>query len=198
MSKLAEQQSTAVYNGYKVLNGPSYLDCLPDQEHWLESKKLIQDSKALAMLELWHEKAVAAKGVPLRKDFSFEDLVKHGSHMLLYKLTEDNRWLTTFCGGTIVEALGVELTGKYIDEYGDKNSLEFWMNNIKYISKHGAPLVEYYSLNFIGKEFIECMDLNLPLRSGERDFPDMFLALMVFDPRTCNKSFIGFEPLSRH
>lgn len=193
MSEMAEQQSNAVYNDYKALKGPSYLDCLPGQEHWLEFKQLIQSSKGLAMIELWHAKAVAAKGVPLRKDFSFKELAEHGSHLLLYKLTEDNRWLTTFCGDIIVDILGVELTGKYIDEYGDKNALEFWMENIKYISGHGAPLVEYYNLNFVDKEFIQCMDICLPLRSGERDFADMFLAMMVFDPKASNKSFVGFE-----
>ncbi len=192
MEGLTEKLLNTAYNGYKALKGPSYLDCLPNEEHWLEFKKLIQSSKGLAMIELWHEKAVAAKGVPLRKEFSFKDLAEHGSHMMLYKLTEDNRWLTTFCGDTIVAALGVELTGKYIDEYGDENALEFWMENIKYISEHGAPLVEYYSLNFVDKEFIQCMDINLPLRSGERDFPDMFLAMMIFDPTTSNKSFVGF------
>lgn len=177
-----EQPQEAAYNGYKVISGASFLESLPSQEQWLDFTKLIQDPMTMAMAELWYKKAIAAKGVPLRKDFSFDDLAKYGSHLLLYKLTEDNRWLTTFCGTTIVDTLGIELTGKYIDEYGDENSLEFWLSNIKYITEQGAPFVEYYSLNFVDKEFVECADINLPLRSGDRDFPDMFFAIMSFEP----------------
>ena len=177
-----DQLQGAAYNDYKVIEGTSFLDSLPSQEQWLDFKNLTQDPMTLAMIELWYKKAKAVNGVPLRKDFSFEELAKYGSHLLLYKLTEDNRWFTTFCGTKIVDTLGIELTGKYIDEYGDKNALLFWLKNIKYITEQGMPFVEHYSLNFVDKEFVECADINLPLRSGDRDFPDMFFAFMSFEP----------------
>lgn len=99
-------------NSYEVVIGPSFMDGFPDQEEWLSFKKCIQYPETLAFLGLWQEKAFAAQGIPLRKDFSFEELVKFGRHLAIFKQTEDNRWLTTFCGGAIVEQIAFEPTGK--------------------------------------------------------------------------------------
>ncbi|MCH8863338.1 MAG: hypothetical protein IID51_12635, partial [Proteobacteria bacterium] len=109
------------------------------------------------------------------KEFSFRDLTKYGSSLALYKLTEDDRWLTTFCGEEIVQDVGFELTGKYLDEYADKDTLEFWMENIKFICGQGKPIMESYTLDHANREYAKCLSLNLPLKSGVHDFPDMFI-----------------------
>lgn len=178
----------AAADSYEVFLGPSYLDGLPDQEEWRAFNKYIQDPASLAFAGLWQEKAAAANGIPLRKDFGFRELVKYGSHLALYRLTEDNRWLTTFCGDIIVQNVGIELTGKCIDEYADKDTLEFWMENIKFICEQGKPIVEFYSLEHAGKDYSVCHSLNLPLRSGTHDFSDMFICHDIYTKRSNGRS----------
>lgn len=168
-------RSKTTVDSYEIFLGPSYLDGLPDQQEWQAFNEHIQDPASVAFAELWQAKAMAAGGIPLRQDFSFQDLVKYGSRLALYKLTEDNRWLTTFCGDEIVQNVGSELTNKCMDEYADKDTLKFWMDNIEIICGQGKPVMEFYVLDHAGKDYSMCHSLNLPLRSGTRDFSDMFI-----------------------
>lgn len=168
---------------YEVFVGPSYLDGLPNQKEWLAFCKSIQHPSSLVFAEMWQEKAVAANGVPLRSDFSFQDLVKYGSSLALYKLTEENRWLTTFCGDEIVQNVGFEPTGKFLDEYADQDTLEYWAKSIKHIIGRCEPVMEFFTLDFANKDYSRSQTLNLPLRSGLRDLPDMFICHLAFERR---------------
>lgn len=168
-------QPQASSDSFELSVGPKFLDGLPGQEEWVAFNECIEDPKAQAFAGLWHEKAVAANGVPLRKDLSFAELVRFGKHLTLYKLTEEDRWLTTFCGEEVTLNVGMELTGKHLDEYASEETLKFWMDNMKYIQVEGAPYLEIFRLDYAGKPFMKCHTLNLPLRSGGQKLPDMFV-----------------------
>ncbi len=176
-------QTNAPADDYEVFIGPSYLDGMPDQQEWRAFCKYFQDPSSLAFAALWQEKAMAANGVPLRSDFSFKDLVKYGTHLALYKLTEENRWLTTFCGDGVVQHIGFEPTGKCLDEYADKDTLEFWAANIKRITEHCEPVMEIITLDYVNKDYSRSKTLNLPLRSGLRDLPDMFICHVAYEKK---------------
>ena len=168
-------QPQAASESFEVSVGPKFLDGMPGQEEWLAFNVCIDDPKAVALAEVWHDKAKAANGVPLRNDLSFRELVKFGKFLTLYKLTEEDRWLTTFCGEEVVHNVGMELTGKHLDEYASEKTLRFWMDNMTYIRDEGRPYLETFTLDVANKPYRVCQTLNLPLRSGTRPFPDMFV-----------------------
>lgn len=160
---------------YKITLGPSYLNSLPDLQDWHAFLKTIENPVTKEFAEVWQEKAMAAKGVPLRSDFDFQTLVKYGRYLVIYKRTEDGHWLTTFCGDGIVEEIKLELSNKYIHEYADKETLKFWMANIQHITVQCRPVMEYFPLEYTKEHLKTSMSLNLPLRSGESDSVDMFI-----------------------
>lgn len=170
----------AAVDSYEVFLGPSYLQGLPALDEWRAFNGSIQDPESLAFAELWQKKATIIKGVPLRKDLGFRDLVRFGRNLVLYKRTNDDRWLTTFCGDEIVQNVGIELTGKCLDEYADKDTLEYWMQNIEYVCNQGKPIMEFYTLDHASKDYSLCQSLNLPLRSNNSDLPDMFVCHEVY------------------
>ena len=168
-------------NEYEITLGPSYLNGLPDVEDWHILLNAIENPVTKEFAELWHEKAKAAKGVPLRQDFDFRTLVKFGRYLALYKRTEEGHWLTTFCGDGIVEEIKLELSNKYIHEYADKETLKFWMDNIQQITEQCRPVMEYYTLEYTKEHHKTSIVLNLPLKSGDSDLVDMFI---------CHESFL--------
>lgn len=178
---LGRPQPKAAAGSYEVSVGPAYLNGTPNQEKWLAFNEYIKDPEALAFAGLWHQKAKTADSVPLRKDFSFKELVEFGRFLTLYKLTEDDRWLTTFCGEEVAYNVGMELAGKHLDEYASKEILKIWMDNMVYICEQGRPFMEIFDLDYAGKSHLECHTLNLPLRSGDRDFPDMFVCFESYN-----------------
>lgn len=180
-------QPKAAADSFEVSVGPGFLDGLPSQEDWLAFKERIEEPNSAVFAGLWQEKAKAENGVPLRSALSFRELVKYGKHLTLYKLTEEERWLTTFCGDEVVVNLGMELTGKHLDEYGCEETLKFWMSNMKYIRDQGRPYMETFTLDYVGKPYSVCRTLNLPLRSGNRDFPDMFVCYETYTSRNIGR-----------
>ena len=173
---------TAAKGTEHAIIGPSFLNGPPAPEAWDAFAQVIVDPACKAITELWLEKARACGGVPLRSDFKFEKLARLGSNLVLFKLDEDDRWLTKFCGSNIVEILGFELTGKHLEDYASENSLEFWMASLKHITDEGRPFFEYYNMDFVEKEYMHCTAINLPLKSGERDYPDALFEALAFLP----------------
>lgn len=169
--------------------GPSFQNGLVDPEEWETFKKNIKCENSAALTDLWHKKADVANGVPNRKDFRFEDLVKFGSNLYLAKLTEDNRWLTTFCGEGIVNTVGFDASSKYIDEFGPPELLEYWLKNLKELTDHSKPFMEYYTLEFANREFIHCSSINLPLKSEGSDFPDIVMTHEAYSAESSIPSF---------
>ena len=167
-----------------VVPGPSFRNGFPSRGNWQAFVSQIQEEPLNTFTQLWAEKALAADGVPLRKNFSFRELAKHGPFLVLYKLTEENRWLTTFCGTSIVEVLGEEITNRHLDEYGSEDTLDFWMENVRYLQEDAKPIIEFYNLKFVDKQYLRCSSVNLPLKSGTRDFPDMMFEIISFGPET--------------
>ena len=165
---------------YRVVPGPSFSNGLPDLDEWLSFKKLILNPDSLAFAELWFNKATTAKGTPLRKDFSFHELVTYGSNLYMAKLTEDNRWHTTYCGNNIVDELGLDMTGKYLDEFADPETSVYWLDNSGLMTDKTSVYMEFCTLEFLDKEYRHCSMLNLLLKSGSRDFPDIMMVHEAF------------------
>lgn len=156
--------------------GPSFQGTPADPDDWRKFKKNVKCEISLGLSDLWHEKASTANGIPSRKDFPFEELVNFGSNLYMARLTEDNRWLTTFCGEGIVNTVGFDASGKYIDEFGPPDLLKYWLKNLKELTDHSRPFMEYYTLEFADREFIHCSSVNLPLKSEGSDFPDIVMS----------------------
>jgi hypothetical protein len=167
-------------HGYKVISGPSFSDGLPKADDWLSFKEKIKNPEGLDLVELWYAKAREAKGIPLRSDFNFAELVNYGQYLYLGKLNEEMRWETTFCGDGIVREVGYELTGKCLDDLADNVTLEFWEKNLKLLTDESKPFLELFTLEYIGREHIHCKEINLPLMSGNREFPDMNMAYNIY------------------
>jgi hypothetical protein len=55
------------------------------------------------------------------------------------------------------------------------------MENMVYIREQGRPFMEIFDLDYAGKPHLNCHTLNLPLRSGNRDFPDMFICFESYN-----------------
>ena len=89
----------------------------------------IADEKAVRFAELWFAKANEANGVPLRKDFSFEEFVKYGENLLICKIDIDKNWVTTYCGSEIVENSGFDFSGKLLGEFSTRQIVVFWEKN---------------------------------------------------------------------
>lgn len=180
IEKYFDREFASEANNYKNIIGPSYLNGLPDPEEWHIFLKSIEDPITKEFAEVWQDKAKAAKGVPLRSDFDFQNLVKYGKYLTIYKRTEEGYWLTTYCGIGIAEELKLELSNKYIHEYADEDILEYWMANIQQITECCKPIVEYYALEYTNQHHKTSQTLNLPLRSGASDSVDMFICYEYF------------------
>lgn len=179
MDYTANPESKRTYD-FKVIFGPSFKDGLPDHEEWHAFKENILDENGLALAELWYKKAEHEGGVPLRKDFSFEDFVKFGSNIYIAKINDDNIWETTFCGGDIVNKIGFDATGKTLDDFGSPETLEFWLKNLQSLTGESKVYAEFYTLEFPDNQRIHCTAINFPLKSGDKDFPDINLNYETF------------------
>jgi len=164
--------------------GPSFKECLPSEDEWLFFKKSVNDEKGLAILNLWYEKAKSANGIPLRKEFSFEDLVSYGSNIHIMKLNENNSWETTFCGNAIVSAAGFDATNKCLEDFACPETLKFWVDNLDIMIEKHTPFLEFYTLEFVNKDFIHCSSVNLPMKSENSDFPNSHLSYEIYTSET--------------
>ena len=165
----------------ELVLGPSFKEAADTGDLWRDFLSQVDDPLALPFAELWGKKACAVDGVPLRKDFDFKELVKFGSNMCIAKLTNDGRWLTTFCGDAIVERIDMELTGKHIDEFADPDTLPFWEQSCHHLSDDCRPVIEKYNLDFAEKTYTRVTSVNLPLKSSKKlDFADMHIEVVGF------------------
>lgn len=173
----ANNSSTEVNaNQFRVSFGPSFRKGLPIKEDWLDFVNQTQEPLASTLMSLWFEKAKAENNIPLRKNFSFSELAKLGGNLAICKLTDDNRWLTTFGGNALASLVGLEFTGRHLDEISDDKTLKFWCDNLKIMTEQSKPFFEFYDLDYANKSYTNCEALNLPLKSGNHDFADMFLS----------------------
>jgi hypothetical protein len=167
-------------SGFKIVAGPSFSKKFPSEVEWQDFLKNILDDKGKEFSNLWYSKALAAGGIPLRKDYSIEDMVKYGQNIFIAKREESNRWMVTYCGTDIVKNAGFETTGKYMDEFGNPETMDFWLQSIDILTVEKKPVLEYTTLAFVKKDFIHCLSINFPLRSADDKEPDMFFAFEVF------------------
>jgi hypothetical protein len=167
-------------DSYQAILGPSYKSGLPSEKEWLDFISGIENSGTREFAQVWREKSKAVNGVPLRRNFDFKTLVKYGQNLVICKRTEKGRWLTTYCGDTIVQEINLELSNKYIDEYADKETINFWMANIQQITEQCKPVFEIFTLEFTAKHHKTNYSLNLPLRSGADESVDMFICHEFF------------------
>jgi hypothetical protein len=165
---------------YKTIMGPSFLNGLPDNDEWQKFKKYINHEQTLALTELWFEKASKTNGVPLREDFSFDEFVQYGSNIYIAKLKEDNRWHTTFCGGSLVDVLGFDATGKCLDEFATPETLKFWVDNLNIMVEQETVYLEFYSLELTNNEISHSLTISLPLKSDTDSISDTSLTHEVF------------------
>lgn len=164
----------------RALKGPSFLDGLPSDQEWGKFLNNIENEKAVAFANLWHAKASEASGVPLRKEFSFEEFVKYGTNLFICKLNEDNNWVNTFSGSVIVEKAGYDPTGKVFGE-GESPIVNFWLGNVKNLTKEHCPIIEFYKFNFGSKKYVNCTAVNFPLRSEAGLSPEIFVAYEFYN-----------------
>ncbi len=170
---------------YKTIQGPCFKPGdIVSPEDWATFINDMTDEGAIALAQLYYEKAEAANGVPVRKDFTFEELVKHGSNMYMAKYNDEGKWETTFCGNTIAESVGFDPTGKTLDDFGTDESLAFWLENFEIMVKECRSNLEFQTLEFANKEYLHCTSFNLPLRSGKTDHPGMCMVYEYFSTET--------------
>lgn len=153
---------------------------IPSFEEWEYFLSNIQSEKGTDFSNLWYSKAKETGGVPLRKDFSFEELVKYGTNIFMAKLDASGKWLTTFCGNDIVENTGFDSTGKVLNEFGHSETLDVWLDTLTVLVNEYKPVIEFHTLEFINKDHVHCMAINFPLRSEGSDTPDIFISYEVF------------------
>ncbi len=166
---------------YRTLWGPTFKsDGIASEEEWRAYMNLVVDKGARNFANLWYDKAVASNGVPLRKDFSLEELVRHGTYLYMSKYNDDGKWETTFCGTGIVEGVGFDPTGKTMDDFGTKETLKFWHDNLKVMVTECQTFIESYKLEFAKKEFLHCTAVTLPARTGNVDHPDVQMVYEFF------------------
>lgn len=164
---------------YQVFPGPAITNNHRHKSEWEDFKSLIPSIKAKEFADIWFQKTIN-KGVPFRKDFSFKELVRYGNNLSIIRLTEGRQWLVTYCGVGLCQAFGGDPTGKLISEIADPITKEYWTENLKLIMKENKPFVEFFTLDFIQKGDVYCSALNLPLMSGDHDFPDVCMAYLTF------------------
>lgn len=178
--ELVKNKKSERTTDFKTILGPTFRGALPDLDDWISFKEKIRDEKCLALAELWYSKACLRNDVPFRGDFAFEELVNYGQNIFLAKLTDDGRWLTTYCGGDIVEKSGFDATGKYLDEFSAPETLKFWTNNFKSFTGEGSVMLEYFTLEYFGKEYTHCTTLSFPLKSDGSDEIDISFSYDMF------------------
>lgn len=160
--------------------GPSFLNGLPDLDEWQKFKNYIKHEQALALMDLWFEKASQAGGVPLRGDFSFDEFVLFGSNIYIAKLKEDGRWHTTFCGGSIVDALGFDVSGKCLEDFATPETLKFWLDNLTIMTEQERTYFEFYSLELAENEISHSMSVTLPLKTDKDSISNTGLTFEIF------------------
>ena len=181
--KYDKSQPRAVFDTHLVDFGPSFIEGLPSGEDWEAFRGQIPNLDTLAFCDLWYQKAQEKQEIPLRKDFDVREFAKFSSHLILYKATDDDRWLTTFCGDEIVHQVGMEITGKHMDEYADAKTLKYWMRTIVEMVDGAKPFMENYVLEYAGRSHMMCHCINLPLK-GERDSGvNMFICHETYSAR---------------
>ena len=168
---------------YRTVYGPSFKDGLPNDDEWEEFKRIFSDADALAATELWYSKAKEAGGVPDRSMFSFEELVPYGRNIYMAKLNDEQLWNTTYCGEAIVSNVGLDATGKTLDDFATPETLKFWMKNLDKMLIEHHLFMEYYTLGFVNKDYIYCSSLTYPLKTIGSDIPNMHLVYEVFSSK---------------
>ncbi len=170
---------------FRSVDGPAFKDGVANDADWQAFVSLIVDEKALALANLWREKAVACGGIPMRKDFSFEEFVRFGSQIYMCKRTEEDRWMTTFCGEAIVDNFGYDPTGEHLDEVDEEDTTEFWYGVLTKMVENHQPFIEYYAMEHEAKPLLapqitHCTGINFPMKSEEGGKADMSLTFEVF------------------
>ncbi|MCC3860948.1 hypothetical protein [Pseudemcibacter aquimaris] len=166
---------------YRTIQGPSFLNGIPEAAEWADFKEKILCDKSKSLSELWFEKVIESGGIPDRKDFAVEEFIKFGTNIFIGKLTDDGKWLTTYCGSGIADSVGLDASNKTFEDYAKPKTQKFWEDNLKMLTDDGKVYLEYYSFEYDNHEIKHCAAINLPLYSDGSPFPNVNLSYESFN-----------------
>jgi hypothetical protein len=96
------------------------------------------------------------------------------------KLGENGQWDTTYCGSKIVSSVGMDATGKSLDDIGTPETLKFWMDNLDKMLTDHHVYMEFYTLGFATKKDMHCSLLTLPIKTTGSNIPNIQLVYEMF------------------
>ena len=120
------------------------------------------------------------KLMPSRADINPVDIPKLLPNITLARVEDDGRYKITLVGSKNVNALGVELTGKYLDEIGPLYDDAKWRYD--WLVENKRPYIYEGKHNWSEKNYLDFSVIGLPLSENGEDVNGMMFASFYYFP----------------
>ncbi|WP_417321192.1 PAS domain-containing protein [Emcibacter sp.] len=131
----------------------------------------------LKELYIYWDRIRGTKSMPSRKDFRPEDVPHLLPHLAMVDVEHDTgRYHTRLVGTETVKAMGVDLTGKYVN---DIPAMSILMERYSWIVEHKTPYIYANHLAWSEKSYLDYFSLALPF-SEKGDKVDIIMWGMIY------------------
>ncbi len=121
-----------------------------------------------ALYAYWHNLALRRGGVPLREDFDPAEVLRLLPHIFIVeKEVDTGRFLFRLSGTAIRDIMGVENTGRYLDELLDGEDLANVASMFDEVMAHGTCMRSIEGLTYSDRSYLRVEILRLPLVHGD-------------------------------
>ncbi len=130
--------------------------------------------------------------IPSRADLNPADIVKLLPHISLIGVdNETGRYKMRLIGTETVKAMGVDVTGKYLDELPKVERL--LKENYDWLVKEKRPYINFAKLKWSGKSYMDYYALGLPLASNGKDVDILMYGMYYQFPKEKRTKFYNLE-----
>ncbi|MFC7049419.1 PAS domain-containing protein [Emcibacter nanhaiensis] len=138
------------------------------------------EPKALRDLFIYWNKIRGEKSMPSRKDFRPSDVPRLLPHIVMVDVEQDSgRYLTRLVGTETVKAMGIDLTGRYVN---DVPQMSVVLERYQWIVENKTPYIYTGQLAWSEKSYLEYFALGLPLSDDDKRVDIIMWGLVYYFP----------------
>ena len=131
------------------------------------------------LFQYW-EKIKGGKSMPARKDFRPADVPRLLPHIVMVDVEHDTgRFLTRLVGTETVKAMGVDLTGRYVN---DIPSMSVVLDRYLWVIEKKIPYIFAGKMAWSEKSYLDYFALGLPLSEDDEKVDIIMWGLTYYFP----------------
>ncbi|WP_321389827.1 PAS domain-containing protein [Emcibacter sp.] len=136
----------------------------------------------LKELYLYWEKIRGERSMPSRKDFRPTDIPRILPHIAMVDVEHDTgRYLTRLVGTETVKAMGIDLTGRYVN---DVPAMSIVLERYNWMVENKKPYIYVDHLSWSEKSYLDYFSVALPFSEDDKKVDIIMWGLVYYFPKS--------------